>query len=73
MLAHYMWSKRNQFTIIEALPGRYQKISDSGIHMRRLLVSVDAAGSIASCSEIVVETKTQDNVFVTMRCGDMHQ
>ena len=60
--------KQQSVAIIERF-GRYQKISDSGIHMRAPF-GIDKIAARVQLrvlqSEIVVETKTQDNVFVTM-------
>ena len=64
--------KQQSVAIIERF-GRYQKISDSGIHMRAPF-GIDKIAARVQLrvlqSEIVVETKTQDNVFVTMNVGD---
>ena len=59
--------KQQSVAIIERF-GRYQKISDSGIHMRAPF-GIDKIAARVQLrvlqSEIVVETKTQDN-----ECGD---
>ena len=56
--------------------GRYQKISDSGIHMRAPF-GIDKIAARVQLrvlqSEIVVETKTQDNVFVTMNVATQYR
>ena len=56
--------KQQSVAIIERF-GRYQKISDSGIHMRAPF-GIDKIAARVQLrvlqSEIVVETKTQDNV-----------
>ena len=67
--------KQQSVAIIERF-GRYQKISDSGIHMRapfgidKIAVRVQLR---VLQSEIVVETKTQDNVFVTMNVATQYR
>ena len=67
--------KQQSVTIIERF-GRYQKISDSGIHMRAPF-GIDKIAARVQLrvlqSEIVVETKTQDNVFVTMNVATQYR
>ena len=67
--------KQQSVAIIERF-GRYQKISDSGIHMRAPL-GIDKIAARVQLrvlqSEIVVETKTQDNVFVTMNVATQYR
>ena len=67
--------KQQSVAIIERF-GRYQKISDSGIHMRAPF-GIDTIAARAQLrvlqSEIVVETKTQDNVFVTMNVATQYR
>ena len=67
--------KQQSVAIIERL-GRYQKISDSGIHMRAPF-GIDKIAARVQLrvlqSEIVVETKTQDNVFVTMNVATQYR
>ena len=67
--------KQQSVAIIERF-GRYQKISDSGIHMRAPF-GIDKIGARVQLrvlqSEIVVETKTQDNVFVTMNVATQYR
>ena len=67
--------KQQSVAIIERF-GRYQKISDSGIHMRAPF-GIDKIAARVQLrvlqSEIVVETKTQDNVFVTMNVATQYQ
>ena len=67
--------KQQSVAIIERF-GRYQKISDSGIHMRAPF-GIDKIATRVQLrvlqSEIVVETKTQDNVFVTMNVATQYR
>ena len=67
--------KQQSVAIIERF-GRYQKISDSGIHMRAPF-GIDKIAARVELrvlqSEIVVETKTQDNVFVTMNVATQYR
>ena len=67
--------KQQSDAIIERF-GRYQKISDSGIHMRAPF-GIDKIAARVQLrvlqSEIVVETKTQDNVFVTMNVATQYR
>lgn len=67
--------KQQSVSIIERF-GRYQKISDSGIHMRAPF-GIDKIAARVQLrvlqSEIVVETKTQDNVFVTMNVATQYR
>lgn len=67
--------KQQSVAIIERF-GRYQKISDSGIHMRAPF-GIDKIVARVQLrvlqSEIVVETKTQDNVFVTMNVATQYR
>ena len=67
--------KQQSVAIIERF-GRYQKISDSGIHMRAPS-GIDKIAARVQLrvlqSEIVVETKTQDNVFVTMNVATQYR
>ena len=67
--------KQQSVAIIERC-GRYQKISDSGIHMRAPF-GIDKIAARVQLrvlqSEIVVETKTQDNVFVTMNVATQYR
>ena len=67
--------KQQSVAIIERF-GRYQKISDSGIHMRAPfgIDKIAARDQLRVLqSEIVVETKTQDNVFVTMNVATQYR
>ena len=67
--------KQQSVAIIERF-GRYQKISDSGIHMRAPF-GIDKIAARVQLrvlqSELVVETKTQDNVFVTMNVATQYR
>ena len=67
---------KQQSVAIIARFGRYQKISDSGIHMRAPF-GIDKIAARVQLrvlqSEIVVETKTQDNVFVTMNVATQYR
>ena len=67
--------KQQSVAIIERF-GRYQKISDSGIHMQAPF-GIDKIAARVQLrvlqSEIVVETKTQDNVFVTMNVATQYR
>ena len=67
--------KQQSVAIIERF-GRYQKISDSGIHMRAPF-GIDKIAARVQLrvlqSEIVVETKTKDNVFVTMNVATQYR
>ena len=67
--------KQQSVAIIERF-GRYQKISESGIHMRAPF-GIDKIAARVQLrllqSEIVVETKTQDNVFVTMNVATQYR
>ena len=67
--------KQPSVAIIERF-GRYKKISDSGIHMRAPF-GIDKIAARVQLrvlqSEIVVETKTQDNVFVTMNVATQYR
>ena len=67
--------KQQSVAIIERF-GRNQKISDSGIHMRAPF-GIDKIAARVQLrvlqSEIVVETKTQDNVFVTMNVATQYR
>ena len=67
--------RQQSVAIIERF-GRYQKISSSGIHLR-LPLGIDKIAARVQLrllqSEIVVETKTQDNVFVTMNVATQYR
>lgn len=67
--------KQQSVAIIERF-GRYEKISNSGIHMR-VPFGIDKIAARVQLrllqSEIIVETKTQDNVFVTMNVATQYR
>ena len=67
--------KQQSVAIIERF-GRYQKISDSGLHMRAPF-GIDKIAARVQLrvlqSEIVVETTTQDHVFVTMNVATQYR
>ena len=67
--------KQQSVAIIERF-GRYEKISNSGIHMRAPfgIDKIEARVQLRLLqSEIIVETKTQDNVFVTMNVATQYR
>ena len=67
--------RQQSVTIVERF-GRYQKIATSGIHMR-LPFGIDKIAARIQLrllqSEIVVETKTKDNVFVMMNVATQYR
>ena len=67
--------RQQSVAIIERF-GRYQKLSKSGIHLR-LPFGIDHIAARVQLrllqSEIVVETKTQDNVFVMMNVATQYR
>ena len=67
--------KQQSVAIIERF-GRYEKISNSGIHMRAPF-GIDKIAARVQLrllqSEIIVETKTQDNVCVTMNVATQYR
>ena len=67
--------RQQSVAIVERL-GRYQKIATSGIHMR-LPFGIDKIAARIQLrllqSEIVVETKTKDNVFVMMNVATQYR
>ena len=67
--------RQQSVAIIERF-GRYQKLSNSGIHLR-LPFGIDHIAARVRLrllqSEIVVETKTQDNVFVMMNVATQYR
>ena len=69
ILISMLYVVRQQSVAIVERFGRYQKIATSGIHMR-LPFGIDKIAARIQLrllqSEIVVETKTKDNVFVMM-------
>ena len=72
------WLSLNVLDVIKKLQrvGRYQKISNSGIHVRAPFGIDKIAARIQLRllqSEIVVETKTKDNVFVMMNVATQYR
>ena len=71
---HYV-VRQQSVAIVERF-GRYQKIATSGIHMR-LPFGIDKIAARIQLrllqSEIVVETKTKDNVFVMMNVATQYR
>ena len=67
--------RQQSVAIIERF-GKYQKLSNSGIHLR-LPFGIDHIAARVQLrllqSEIVVETKTQDNVFVMMNVATQYR
>lgn len=67
---------RQQSVAIVERFGRYQKIATSGIHMR-LPFGIDKIAARIQLrlhqSEIVVETKTKDNVFIMMNVATQYR
>ena len=67
--------RKQSVAIVERF-GRYQKIATSGIHMR-LPFGIDKIAARIQLrllqSEIVVETKTKDNVFVMMNVATQYR
>lgn len=76
IVASTLYVVRQQSVAIVERFGRYQKTATSGIHIR-LPFGID---KIAACvqlrllqSEIIVETKTRDNVFVTLNVATQYR
>ena len=76
ILISMLYVVRQQSVAIVELFGRYQKIATSGIHMR-LPFGIDKIAARIQLrllqSEIVVETKTKDNVFVMMNVATQYR
>lgn len=76
ILISMLYVVRQQSVAIVERFGRYQKIATSGIHMR-LLFGIDKIAARIQLrllqSEIVVETKTKDNVFVMMNVATQYR
>ncbi|MCE2109590.1 SPFH domain-containing protein [Streptococcus thermophilus] len=72
----YALCRTSQSVAIVERFGRYQKIATSGIHMR-LPFGIDKIAARIQLrllqSEIVVETKTRDNVFVMMNVATQYR
>ena len=76
ILISMLYVVRQQSVAIVERFGRYQKIATSGIHMRLPFGSDKIAARIQLRllqSEIVVETKTKDNVFVMMNVATQYR
>ena len=76
ILISMLYVVRQQSVAIVERFGRYQKIAASGIHMR-LPFGIDKIAARIQLrllqSEIVVETKTKDNVFVMMNVATQYR
>ncbi|MFR3178699.1 MAG: SPFH domain-containing protein [Streptococcus sp.] len=76
ILISMLYVVRQQSVAIVERFGRYQKIATSGIHMR-LPFGIDKIAARIQLrllqSEIVVETKTKDNVFVMMNVATQYR
>ena len=76
ILISMLYVVRQQSVAIVERFGRYQKIATSGIHMR-LPFGIDKIAAriqlLLLQSEIVVETKTKDNVFVMMNVATQYR
>ena len=76
ILISMLYIVRQQSVAIVERFGRYQKIATSGIHMR-LPFGIDKIAARIQLrllqSEIVVETKTKDNVFVMMNVATQYR
>ena len=76
ILISMLYVVRQQSVAIVERFGRYQKIAMSGIHMR-LPFGIDKIAARIQLrllqSEIVVETKTKDNVFVMMNVATQYR
>lgn len=76
ILISMLYVVRQQSVAIVERFGRYQKIATSGIHMR-LSFGIDKIAARIQLrllqSEIVVETKTKDNVFVMMNVATQYR
>ena len=76
ILISMLYVVRQQSVAIVERFGRYQKIATSGIHMR-LPFRIDKIAARIQLrllqSEIVVETKTKDNVFVMMNVATQYR
>ena len=76
ILISMLYVVRQQSVAIVERFGRYQKIATSGIHMR-LPLGIDKIAARIQLrllqSEIVVETKTKDNVFVMMNVATQYR
>lgn len=76
IVASTLYVVRQQSVAIVERFGRYQKTATSGIHIR-LLFGIDKIAARVQLrllqSEIIVETKTKDNVFVTLNVATQYR
>lgn len=76
IVASTLYVVRQQSVAIVERFGRYQKTATSGIHVR-LLFGIDKIAARVQLrllqSEIIVETKTKDNVFVTLNVATQYR
>ena len=76
IVASYLYVVRQQSVAIVERFGRYQKTATSGIHIR-LPFGIDKIAARVQLrllqSEIIVETKTRDNVFVTLNVATQYR
>ncbi|HEP3369947.1 TPA: SPFH domain-containing protein [Streptococcus pyogenes] len=76
IVASTLYVVRQQFVAIVERFGRYQKTATSGIHVR-LPFGIDKIAARVQLrllqSEIIVETKTKDNVFVTLNVATQYR
>ena len=76
VVASSLYVVRQQSVAIIERFGKYQKTATSGIHLR-LPLGIDKIAARVQLrllqSEIVVETKTKDNVFVTLNVATQYR
>lgn len=76
IVASTLYVVRQQSVAIVERFGRYQKTATSGIHIR-LPFGIDKIAARVQLrllqSEIIVETKTKDNVFVTLNVATQYR
>ena len=76
VVASTLYVVRQQTVVIIERFGKYQTTSGSGIHVR-LPFGIDKIAARIQLrllqSEIVVETKTKDNVFVTLNVATQYR
>ena len=76
VIASTLYVVRQQTVVIIERFGKYQTTSGSGIHVR-LPLSIDKIAARIQLrllqSEIIVETKTKDNVFVTLNVATQYR
>ncbi|HEQ9042940.1 TPA: SPFH domain-containing protein [Streptococcus pyogenes] len=76
IVASTLYVVRQQSVAIVERFGRYQKTATSGIHVRLPFGIDKIAARVQLCllqSEIIVETKTKDNVFVTLNVATQYR